>query len=74
MSLERRILVFNPSALSRVEDAYHWLGIFSSGFPIELGRYLNNEITIEQLRDILGVEHKIGVVDKAIKAIEEEYP
>jgi hypothetical protein len=74
MSLEKRISIFNPRALTEVEGAYYWLVIFKEGFLIELDRYLNKQITIEQLRDILAVEQKKSVVDKAIKAIEEEHP
>jgi hypothetical protein len=58
ISLERWVSIFNPRALTEVEGAYYWFAIFKEGFLIELDRYLNRQITIEQLRDILAVEQK----------------
>ena len=51
MSLERRISVFNPRVLLKVEEAYHWFSIVSEGFIVEFNRYLKKEITVQQLRD-----------------------
>src|SRR5688500_18728509 len=74
MSLGRRVLIFNSRAFTEVERAYYWWEIFKEGFMVELDRYFNTQITIEQLRDILAVEQKKSVIEKAIKTIEEEHP
>ena len=53
MSLEKRVSVFHPYVLTKVEGAFHWFTIFTHRFLIEVDKHLNNEITLERLREIL---------------------
>ena len=74
MSLERRISVFNPCVLPKVEEeAYHWFSIVSEGFIVEFNGYLKKEITIQQLRDNLDVKGNKSIVDETIKVLAKEY-